>query len=253
MKKLFFIPFVLGILIGSNSCNVQNYGNTTTFPAAPVVVEYDASKGGVIMNTPWGCVAAPSLAHPFDVSPFDGYYCLYALEFTVDYDNQPTTEYYTAINIEKEDIDKFGFLQKSSIELEDYTLVLSNLSGAASEFYNGKFFIAAQCKDKAPEFIMVYNTEEPEEDNIKNLYVLAKPSSSSASSSDITTLGAFDLSRFINLDQGRDTTLYNTGSSTGYDYKYIKANLKYLSGITDGEPKFESVSNFLYVLIPISK
>ena len=240
MRKLFFIPFFIGILIGSFSCNVNDLGNSTTFPATVAVVDFDMYMG-TIMCTQWGNIAAPSLLLN---DPGD---CLFVKEFTVDYDNQPSSEYLTATNIVKENVNKYIFEQSTSFEIGDYTLPISKLGGATSEFFKGNFFISATSKDKAPTFRLIYVAEEQEKDNVKNLYVLAKPVSSS--SDDVSTFAAFDLWNFVYY-LGRDTTLYYTGSTDGYNYRYNKVNLNYLSDITDGKPIFKTIPDVITIYIP---
>ena len=245
MKKLFFTSFIVGILICSYSCNVKDTGNSSIFPAAPAVVSYDLNMGGIIMNTVWGNIAAPSLLSSY---PGD---CLYVHEFTVDYDNQPSTNYFTATNIVKDDVSKYGFEESSSIDLGEFTLPLSKLEGATSEFFHGIFFFSATSKDKSPDFRIIYNTEEQETDGIKNLYILAKSSTSGVGTSDVANLGAFNIANFIYY-QGRDTTLYYSGGSNGYTYKYARVNLKYLSKITGDKPEFETVSTLYYTLLQVN-
>ena len=239
MKKrnLFFIPFILGIGIGFNSCNVGDGGNTATFPNAPAVVGFNFDMGGTIIGTPYGYAAAPSL-----ISSDEGD-CLYIYEFTLDYDNQPSDKYFTATNIQKEDVDYSYLEQSPSIDLREYTLPISNLDGATDVHFQGKFFILATCKDKNPNFRMVYNTEEEETDGIKNLYILARPSSSTPNSTDVSSLYAFDL--FSLIDACNQDTTYTSPitKETFKNCKYIKANLKYLSKISDtGEPEFANVN-----------
>ena len=234
MRKLFFIPFIFGFGIIFNSCNIGDVGNVSTFPSWPAVVDYKIEMNGPVLCTLWGVVAAPSL---IDCESGD---CLYVHEFTIDYDNQPSTSYYTATNIIKESVCQSFLEESSSFEIGDYTLPLSAAGGYTSAFFNGKFFTAASCKDKKPQFRLVYNTEEPDERGVKNLYFLARPSSSTQETSDVTSLFAFDTSHLI-YTQGRDTTITVEGYEANAKYKYIKANLKYISSITDGVPTYKTL------------
>ena len=119
MKKLLFIPFIIGIGISFNGCNIGETSNHTTFPPTPAVIDYNMSIGKVVMATSYGVVAAPSL---ITYSPGD---CIFVYEFTVDYDNQPSLDYYTATNIVKDDVNQGSLEESSSIYLSDYTLPIS--------------------------------------------------------------------------------------------------------------------------------
>ena len=237
MRKLFFIPFILGFGIIFNSCNVGDTGNRTTFPLTPAVIGYDMSKGGFTMATGYGVVAAPSLTTYY---PGD---CIIVHEFTIDYDNQPSLDYYTAINIVKDDVNQ-GYLEESnSINIGDYELPISASNGMQSVFFNGKFFILANCKDKNPSFRLVYKDDEPETDGVKNFYLLAQPSS--PNSIDVTSAYAFDMFNFI-YSHGRDTIINVLDHPKDVKYKYIKANLNFLSKAPGGngeEPEFKKVVN----------
>lgn len=233
MKKLFFIPLILGIGIGFNSCNLGDTGNVTTYPAFPAVVDFNSSMGGISIGTPFGVFAAPSLK---DVYPGD---CLFLYQFTIDYDHQPSTEFYTATNIVKESVDQSYLEQRSFIELYDNTIPINAMEGVSSVNYNGKFFIYASVRDKVPNFRMIYNYEEQETNGVKNLYVIA--SSVASSSEDIASIHAFDLLDLI-YSEGRDTTLTYSGFSI--EQRYIKANLKYLSKYTEGaEPEYKNAND----------
>jgi len=253
MKKrnLYFIPLVLSIAFGFNSCNIGEGGNITNFPPAPAVVYTMDNMGSrTIIGTLWGgYVAVPSMqinAYPGD--------CL-IMGFTIDYDNQPSTDYLTATNIQVTENVEYSSLEGStSVEMGDYTLPISGVSGATSEFLNGKFFTLASCKDKNPSFRLVYNTEEEETGGVKNFYLLARPSSSTPNSTDVSTFYAFDMSNFIYY-QGRDTVISVSGSSDKLTYKYIRANLKYFSNFSEtDQPVFANVNNPgspVEILIPI--
>jgi len=245
MRKLFFIPLVLGI--GLNSCNFGNSGNTDVFWPMPAVVDYDLNMGGFTMGTELGIFAAPSLMEYY---PGD---CLYLHEFTVDYDNQPF-EYRVATNIVRTKISKSYITveENNSTDIGDYSLPLLELDGASVEFYRGNFFVLATSNDENPDLRMVFNSEEPETEGRKNLYVLAKASSPNPSSLEEKKMHAFDLYYFIS-DYGRDTTLNVSGFPQEIKYKYVKVNLKYLSGISgDDIPTFGTVERKFDIYYPLS-
>ena len=243
MRNLFFIPLLAVIVIGFNSCGMGGHdtGNYTIFPPSTVVVGYDKEMGGIIMCTWWGNVAAPSLIGSI---PGD---CLYVSQFTIDYDDQPSKDYFTAINIVKEGIDRYPFEQSNSVDLREYTLPISSLEGNTCLFFDGMFFISTVTKDKTPRFRMVYNSEEETTSWTKNLYVMASPTASS--DNDNVTLGAFNLNSFV-YTHGNDTTINVEGYKNGMKCKYSIVNIKYYSGVDgDGIPIFKALNSPFYIYI----
>jgi len=230
-QNLLFIPFVLGIGIWFNSC-MGNGHNVTTYPPTPaVVVDVRMDEGGTIIGTPFGYIAAPGLTNNFLGD------CLYINTFTIDYDNQPSNQYYTATQIDKQDVGQHNLEQSLSVELGEDTLMLSTLNGLSDPHFNGKFFIVATSKDNIADFRLVYNRGEEEVNGVKNLYLLAKPSSSISNATTVSSIYAFDVNSLIYAQQNNDTIISTV------NYKYIKANLKYFSGITDGEPVYKTVND----------
>lgn len=150
MKKLSFIPFFLGIGMGFYSCINGDVSYSYTYGPAPAIVDFDINMGGIIMGTPRGKVSAPSL---FNNLPGD---CLFVHEFTIDYDNQPTNDYYTATNIVKEDVNQYFLEESNFIDLRDYTLPISKVLLYESIFFHGKIFTEANCKDESPDFRLIY-------------------------------------------------------------------------------------------------
>jgi len=241
MKKrnLLFTLFILGLGIGLFSCNMGSGKNVNQYPASYVVISDNASMGGITMGTIWGYFAAPSLV---DVYPGD---CLIVNQFTVDLDNQPAgKQYYTATNIDKSFVDHSFIEINDTVAVADYTLKPSNPGGISSAYYQGRFFIGFNSKDKNPALRLVYNRKELD-NGIKNFYLLVQPSPSGTSASDVTTVHAFDLSSVIqNPEFGRDTTIVFSDYPTGIAFRYIKVNLNYLSDIAaDGTPTFTKVQS----------
>jgi len=251
MKKQnwLFFPFILamgiclfGCNFGNNTGNVWNPQNTLA-----VVVSSDAVSGGTLfgtpmLSTPYGYFAAPSLNSDYIGS------CLLLSQFTIDFDNQPSTEYYTATNISGTTIDQQPFVQQGdTADLNGYTLPMTDASAIintpSNAYYQGKCFLGIACKDKNPSFDMIYNDDEQVAAGKPNLYLRAKASSGSSDSQSI--IYAFDMSSLVQ-NYGRDTTIAVSGAD-GVKLKYIVANLKYLSGMVDDEPVYTSVQDPLYV------
>jgi len=233
-KNLLFALFVLGMGVGFFSC--INGGNVSNFPVSPAVVESNVGIGGTAIGTPYGYCAAPGM---------DSYLgkCV-MLSFSVDYDHQPSTLFATASNIQVyETVPQGTFLVQAydSVRIDDYTLPVSGVGWdsnvSTSPFYGGKIFMGIACKDSNPNFRLVYNAQEPDSVGVKNLYLLAQPSASSDTISKSYNY-AFDVMSLIQ-SAGSDTT----DAITGYKYRYVKANLKYFTGMSDaGVPTYNMVN-----------
>jgi len=233
MKKLFFISFFIGIVISFNSCNVGEAGNYVTSDPAPAVIGYKTDMGGNIICSFWGYYAAPSLS-PTEYYEDD---CLF-IQFSIDYDNQPSDKYFTATNIVGSRVD-WNFLQiKNQSELDDYNLPISSSPFIySSPYYNGKFFIVAETKNKDTTFRLLRDPGDENSNGVINLYLQAKPSGTQNSIELTSTAFAFDMRSFI-INQNTDTTInYSDGR---VDYHYIRANLHYVSEVSEsGVPKYE--------------
>lgn len=222
--------------MGLLSCDFGNVGNSQTFQNTPAVVCWKMDMGGTALGTPFGYLAAPSI---LDVYEGD---CIFISQFTIDYDNQPSDNYYTISNVLKEKVDEARFIERNSIELDDYTLPISNVGGMVDEFFIGRFFAWISCKDKNPSLRLLYNPTEEETDGVKNFYLQAKPSSSTESASEVSTIQVFNLLNFVQQN-GSDTTKTFKNFEEKFDFKFVKANLKYVSKITDGEPEYKSLNS----------
>lgn len=250
MKKLLFIPFFLGIVIGFNSCITESGSRIYTYLFSPAVIYYEIDRGGIVMGTPDGYFAVPSLTDVFEGD------CIYVNAYTVNLDDQPSNDYFTAINIEKENVERSDLEYTDSLELGDYTLSITGAGAVISEFFNGIVFTAVSCKDKNPALRLIYNTEEPDKNGIKNFYLLARPSSANSDFEDVSTIYAFDMYNLI-YTQGRDTTIFFEKNSEPSKpeppskYRYIRANLNYFSKLSDAdEPEFKTVNkpNIPYII-----
>jgi len=236
MKKqnLLFFPFLFALGIGLLSCNFGNGGNVNTFQGIPAVVTSDASGTMLLGNPQFGYLLAPELTN---INFGD---CLYLQQFNIDYDNQPSTQYYTASNIVEQAVNQSLLEVSDTVDIQNSTLPITNVTGVSSVYYNGKFFVRLTCQDSNPVLRLVYNTKTDTIANgITNLYLLAQSSSPNTSNPGI--IHAFDLSNL--LQSSRDTTITVSGSSTPVVLKYKNVNLNYLSSISDtGVPTFVGAS-----------
>ena len=241
-KNLLFFPFLWVVGIVLFSCNVSNgNGNVSTYQNTPaVVVNSDLIMDGAAVGTPYGYLAAPSLT---DVSPGD---CIILYQFTIDFDHQPTPNYFTITNVDKDFITQKPLLPGDTTAIDDYTLPMSDVTAIVNDpsnaYYQGKYFLGITCKDKNPDFRLIYDNTDEDIDGWKTVYLQAKASSSNSSSSDTGSIYAFNM----NSLSRRDTTISISGTSVSL--KYAVAYLKYLSDINDdGEPVYTTAKSPLYI------
>jgi len=235
--------------IGLFSCDMgNNKGNTSTYQNTPaVVVNSSIITEGPAVGTPYGYLSTPSLT---DVSVGD---CIVLYQFTIDFDHQPSTQYFTATNIDKD------FISQSNLQIDgdttatdigDYTLPMSGVNSVLNDpsnaYFQGKVFMGITCKDKNPIFRLIYNKKYPDSNGRKTVYLQAKPLV--PNTSDVGTVYAFDMMSLL-LTSSRDTTItVSGGTSSGVKLKYVVVNLKYLSKVNDdGEPVYSTASNPFYI------
>jgi hypothetical protein len=235
MKKLFFsFLLIMGISLGLVSCLDSNGGNYQTFPTAPVVVNYDVAKGGTTMLTCWGEITAPEL------SKFDAGDCLLA-QFSIDYDKQPSPDYYTATVLNYVQINVGETNVENEIAVGDFTLPIEDV--LTSSYNNtlllkGKYFLSIEHEipnDQLVEYKLIAGRDSVDEKTgAYGVYLLAKKGNESTAKP-IQTINnqAFDVNQMINT-LGKDTTI------NSIRMKLVKVNLKYYSGETEGQPEFKN-------------
>ena len=236
-KNLLFIPFILGIGIILSNC-LGNMKNSVTLQDSPAVVSWNMLDGKTTIGIEnIGYIAAPSIT---DVSEGD---CILLRKYTIDFDNQPSQEYFTATDIVKENVDQAFLEHLHSFSIGDYTLPILNIEASVSPFYNGKIFIYANCRDKNPDLRLIYNTADQETDNVKNFYLIAKPSSTDSNTKETMTLKAFDL-KYLAYSLGTDTTVIDQVTNEEINLKYLKANLRFFSKLSEkGDPEYLTFSS----------
>lgn len=109
MKIVFFLCSTL-CLSFLTSC-IQNAGNSQNFSTDNAVVCYYSNFPGLtFLNTSVGAIAAPEL----NGKGYEKGDCLFA-SFTIDYDNQPNNQYYTATNVVEKKIGKTDIIMLNAV------------------------------------------------------------------------------------------------------------------------------------------
>jgi hypothetical protein len=235
MKKLLFIAFLItGIASSFTGClDTEGKGNYQTFPVIPAVVNYNIEMGTTLL-TGWGEIAAPELS---DVNQGD---CLFT-QFTINYDNQPSSAYYTATGISYKEVEQSIARIENEIVINDFNFPVEDI--APVEYNNtvqlkGRYFIYFKhqaSKNQNLEYRIIASPDSIE-NGAQNVYLVAKKTNEvDGTASSLVNSHAFDVNNIIQL--GKDTTISNVGM------KYIKVNLKYFTEEIEGKPVFKNYSS----------
>lgn len=199
------------------SC-LEETGNRVTRESL-AVVRMD-NDGKIFLSTnyiyDYGWIAAPQLDNR-DLKDGD---CLF-ISFTIDFDNQPSTNYYTATKIGYAVIDQADIEDKSTSEIieDEYT---DSIIGMGYTYLDNKLFIqtvqyAAQKQEYKYE--LVCNTDSiDEENNIYNLYLRAsKNNTASGTLQNQVYSYAFDMVDFYNQHGSDGKISFNVKFKSGED------------------------------------
>lgn len=241
--KLLFIPFVVGMGIGLFSCNTFDGGNRQVVTSL-AVVGYESKTFHTSISTPYGEFVAQEL--DLKVSEGD---CIYA-QYTIDYDNQPSTEYTVATELQYQPIGQnpvevwWDIDPEDPDALTDYTVPLSKVEHEASPYYKGKFFIGMNFSlgtGQTPDYQLFCNPDEADEKGTRTLYLQAKLSGAATSTpQEVSDIHAFDMNELF-YRFSRDTTL-NVSNNGEVSFRYIRVNLKYFTGVKDGKRSYGNAS-----------
>jgi len=239
MKKI-GITFlcVMGMALSFVSC-LDGDGENFQRVKSPAVVNNNSNMGGLTFLTWYGEIAVPSNV---ELNLND---CLIAT-FTVDYDNQPTSEYLTATNVVFDEVEQVfpEIVEEVSVEIGEDFLPIEKISTFAyTPIFGGKYFFQVEYIGSQNLDIKYQLTTSKDSIDAKtgarNVYLVAEKSKSSGSSS--STLAArelvLDMKNIVN-SFGRDTLSTNKEAM-----RYANVNLNYCYGEKDGVPLFKSATS----------
>jgi hypothetical protein len=243
MKKSFSILFLLvAFALGLVSClDMGDGGNSSTF-TLPGIVSNNPAKGGLTLLTVAGEFAAPLLSTESDARPGD---CLIA-RLTIDLDNQPSKDYYTATNVSI-----LAMLNQSMVDIREDTVIVEDFFPVDSIFpiknlfledydpvLKGKFFLDithnTSIRQEISYKMIAVQKDLPSKQEVTDVYLIAKKGGATTTSIS-ETIHAFDILYGIST-LGKDTTV--TSSSVTSPIKLLTVNLKYCSDVKDGEPVY---------------
>jgi hypothetical protein len=236
MKTKFFSIAALISAIFYSACSPIEGGNYVTPSGLCAVVDYDYNYqfgGNTIIRTNIADViafAAPSLS---SLAPDS---TLFIATMKVDYDNQPSANYLTATEINPIGVNKRFVSQVDEIDETDYLTPLSLFGYVSTMNLKGRLFFSGTYTLKSGQgldFKLNYNEEEAINNGVVDLYFQVKlTGDGTGGEKQESNIFAIDARPLI-YSLSRDTVIGNV------NLKYLKANIKYVSSVTNGVPEFK--------------
>ena len=229
MKKIVF-SLLCVLILGVSSC-IKDGDNISNHSMFAVVGSSNSMQPTIITED--GTILAPDLMEYLHFDLFEGDALI--VSFSINYDNQPSTEYYTASNLII--VDKIG---------KSYPIPTSGGESTESEYFstpieevvpypyligNTLFFAFGHTApiDQEFEYEMTYDRDEDNE--IPTIYLRAKSvSTGSGSERAVGQYYAFDMYYFFTTHKDSDNN--------------VKFNIKYKVGVNeDGTGKYNDLDS----------
>lgn len=228
-KKFLFIPLlVMGLIVTLLSCNDLGDGRNYQTYESYAIVDYNSTWGTYTLLTGLGELAA-NVGTTY--MPGD---CL-ALRFTIDFDNQPSTKYYTASElVPYVDIENRSLRVLDKFYQDEYTYAIEGIDDLGiSPFFNGVYFLKLKYKESVKnqftaQMFCVKDSLTPGS-HIVPVYFKSKENGTSTSATK-ESIHAFDIKSVLSTASPRDTTIQNV------KYTYLELKPRYYVDEKDGEP-----------------
>ena len=232
-RRIFlFISLILGSVLTLTSC--LGDGNKSIYVSYGVA-NYNPSMGGATLITEIGEFSAPGTDSK--VSAGD---CV-VVQYTIDMDNQPSSEYYTASEIALMEVDQY-YINLSEINESDpaYNVELMTVTPYYIPAFRGKAFFEMTYEGytkKNYSYSLACDPEALDENGNVVLYLRARASGEeSGSQAPLVDACAVDIFELINSYGTNDT------DDSGNSYRYVSAQIKYCSDISEsGEYTYKNV------------
>lgn len=225
-KKLLTIALLLCVLIGFTGC-FEDGDNASTYRTIAVVGN-KSTMGGKTLLTSDGEFASSTIASSPTLNYRD---CIY-VEFKINFDDQPSKDYFTATEvnvlglIDNYDVD---FVNEEGSDLyADYDMTFEEVFCATNIHYDGQVFIEKYYKmDKTTEadFVMYCDPDNKDSDGVYTVYVVGKYEKEPVGTSLGNNITSFDFLNFVRMHGKSETLEY-----TGYDpisVRTLSINIKY--------------------------
>jgi hypothetical protein len=197
---------------------------------------YNQEMQALAMHTSSFVCAAPQLQNLKEND------CI-SVNFTIDFDNQPSNQYYTVTVSDYDLITKDTVRVKPGDLTDEYTDSIRSFQLISNPFYNGHLFIQTEqvgTSNYVYDLELICNPDSIDENGIHTAFLKSKLISGTPNqnlSSYVYPMEAFDVNSLID-SYGEDTTVVNSGYSQ--KYRYLPLNFKYQSGTKESEPVYTS-------------
>jgi hypothetical protein len=232
MKLTKIAAFLLVIFSAVGLISCLEGGNRTDYWGIPAVVKLDSKMGHALYIGFGNQVAIPTSSIPIGITAGDNV----IVSFTINYDDQPTTQYYTATNVVFHGNTFIDATNAYTISGENrwsdyYTDTITGVAYATANMgwnVDERLFLAlggmATSKDEF-EYEMFCNVDSVDSGGAQTFYIRAKKNEYGTGTVDKQVYAhVFDMSDYV-YRLGRDTTI------NGTEIIYLRFNLKYQSGI----------------------
>jgi len=219
MKKIIF-SFWGVVMLGLSGC-IKKGDNIQDFGITPAIVGFDILQP--VIKTPYGTLYAPELQSAMlTMDLMEGNTIL--TTFTINYDQQPSTEYYTVSNMQWLKVEK-GW--PSTYEAGDFNVPIEAM-GVYDLVGNILFFGFQHTAPKDQVFIYEMTYDPESSDDIPVLYIRAKKVGTGTNASGVNAYAyAFDMSSYFYAAH-KDAQ------------NKVKFTISYKTGVDDeGNDKFE--------------
>ncbi|MDR3340125.1 MAG: hypothetical protein LBT25_08585 [Candidatus Symbiothrix sp.] len=234
-KKIFSFMLFAGIFMGFTGCNDLESNGVNVYTGLIGVVSYNWEIGKCVIGIGNGEFAVDDPALLLAEGE-----CIYIVQMTIDSKNQPSDNYVTATGVQYQILGR-SYLSEGSIPppLGDYKLILSDPGAYVSPFFKGNLFLSAvftKTEKQTAQFFLTYDPEEVVLNGTRNIYLQAKLSGEETGTKVQTNdIQAANMNYMLDY-LGRDTLI------NAVSYRYLKFNLKYLSGVSGEEPVYSSAT-----------
>ena len=231
-RRIFlFISLILGSVLALTSCVDGN--NKSTYLSYGVA-NYNSTMGATLI-TEIGEFAAPGTGSK--VTPGD---CVIA-QYTIDQDNQPSTDYFTATEISMLEVNQFPIVLREIVEDDpQFDVEFISVVPYYIPAFRGKAFFEiayAGYLKKTYQYSLTCDPETLDADGNFVFYLRARVSGEdSGSESFVADTFVFDISSLIS-SYGADAA-----DDSNNSYRYVSAQIKYCNGISEsGEYTYKNV------------
>jgi hypothetical protein len=230
-KKLLFFLMLSGLIIAGVGCLREGENRSSWISFA--VIDYNAEMGGCVMNLPDGVVAAPELDLKLKKND-----CITA-KFTVDYSNQPSPNYLTAIEIKYELLNNRDIDNQSIIDaFKDHNDSIFSMDLGTNPNYNGNLFVQInryESNNRLYDYRLIFDPDSVGANGVNTVFLKSKKLDKVLGDASFYDLETFNLQPLF-ATYGKDTIIKE--QNIEQNFRYLSLVFKYQSGLEKGVPVY---------------